>query len=173
MYRYIAGNEELLDAVVETLISHMQQNSEVLAAPEQGWQDFLQRLAHGIRRVSLEHPKAFPLLASCPLKAPWLHPPLRSLEWVEAFLTGLRSEGFSDEAAVAGYKAFTSFLLSHLLLEVAMKGTDLGPLDMLEDEPEKSDSLADSPSVRRLCCGLLADHAAVEFESHSKTYSDA
>lgn len=164
MYRYIPGKEELLDAVVEKMISHMQRDSEVLRAPEQGWQDFLQRLAHGIRRVSLQHPKAFPLVASRPVEAPWLRPPLRSLEWVEAFLTGLRSEGFTDDAAVAGYKAFTSFLLGHLLLEVAMKGADLGPLDVIENQPDEPDSLAEFPSVRHLRDGLSADHAAVEFE---------
>ena len=164
MYRYIPGKEELLDAVVEKLIAQMQRDSEVLEAPERGWQDFLQRLAHGIRRVSLQHPKAFPLVASRPLEAPWLRPPLRSLEWVEAFLAGLSSEGFSDDAAVAGYKAFTSFLLGHLLLEVAMKGADLGPLDVIEDKPERPDSLAGFPSVRRLRDGLSADHAAAEFE---------
>ena len=49
-----------------------------------------------------------------------LRPPLRSLRWVELFLAGLTKEGFSDTAAVQAYRAFTSFLLGHLLLEVAM-----------------------------------------------------
>ena len=55
-------------------------------------------------------------------EAPWLRPPLRSIDWVEDFLDGLISEGFTDESAVAGYRAFTSFLLGHLLLEVATHG---------------------------------------------------
>ena len=72
------------------------------SSPEHGWQDYLQRLAHGIRRVALAHPKAFPLVASRPAEAPWLRPPLRSLRWVEAFLDGLSREGFSDAAARGG-----------------------------------------------------------------------
>ena len=35
-------------------------------SPRDGWQDFLQRLAHGVRRVALAHPKVFPLVASRP-----------------------------------------------------------------------------------------------------------
>ena len=89
----------------------MRADEEIKQPPVDGWQDFLQRLAHGVRRVALAHPKAFPLVASRPPEAPWLRPPLRSLDWVEAFLRGLTDEGFTDEAAVAAYRAFTSFLL--------------------------------------------------------------
>jgi AcrR family transcriptional regulator len=122
LYRYVPGREQLLDAVVERIIDQMEADPDVLEGPEHGWQDYLQRLAHGIRRVALTHPKAFPLVASRPAEAPWLRPPLRSLRWVEAFLQGLAREGFSDQAAVEAYRAFTSFLLGHLLLEVAALG---------------------------------------------------
>jgi AcrR family transcriptional regulator len=164
LYSHIHGKEDLLDAVVQSLIDKMRDDDEVLLEPEDGWQDFLQRLAHGIRRVALAHPKAFPLVASRPPEAPWLRPPLRSLEWVEAFLAGLHTEGFPDEAAVAGYRAFTSFLLGHLLLEVSSHGADVGPLDVLDDETEENGSLKNYPAVRRLRADLAQDHAATEFE---------
>lgn len=163
IYRHVPGKEDLLDAVVNRLVADMEQDPDVLARPTDGWQDFLQRLAHGVRRVALEHPTAFPLVASRPPEAPWLRPPLRSLEWVEAFLHGLTSEGFTDEAAVGAYRAFTSFLLGHLLLEVSTHGADVGPLDVLDDGETKGD-LGDFPTVRRLRAGLAKDHAAVEFE---------
>ncbi len=102
LYRYVPGRENLLDAVVETIMDEMRVDPETLPEPRDGWQDFLQRLAHGVRRVALAHPRAFPLVASRPVEAPWLRPPLRSLTWVEAFLDGLITEGFSDEAAVGG-----------------------------------------------------------------------
>src|SRR5690242_20432977 len=124
LYRYVPGRENLLDAVVETIMDELREDPETLDEPRDGWQDFLQRLAHGVRRVALSHPRAFPLVASRPVEAPWLRPPLRSISWVEAFLDGLISEGFSDEAAVGAYRAFTSFLLGHLLLEVATLGAD-------------------------------------------------
>jgi AcrR family transcriptional regulator len=163
LYRYIPGRQELLDGVVDTIVNQMYDDEEILQFPQHGWQDFLQRLAHGVRRIALAHPKAFPLVASRPPEAPWLRPPLRNLKWVESFLEGLASEGFSDEAAVAAYRAFTSFLLGHLLLEVSSLGADVGPLDVLEDENQTS-SLADYPRVARLHDALAEDHSAAEFE---------
>ena len=162
LYRYVAGKEELLDGVVDRLVAGMRADGEVLDRPQDGWQDFVQRLAHGVRRVALTHPKVFPLVASRPPEAPWLRPPLRSLDWVEAFLAGLESEGFSDEAAVASYRAFTSFLLGHLLLEVSTHGADLGPLDVLDEGSQPG--LEDYPMVSRLRSQLAQDKAAVEFE---------
>ena len=133
LYRYVPGRENLLDAVVDSILAEMEDDDEILASPRDGWQDFLIRLAHGVRRVALAHPKAFPLVASRPVEAPWLRPPLRSMAWVEAFLDGLIGEGFSDDAAAGAYRAFTSFLLGHLLLEVSALGADVGPLDVVDD----------------------------------------
>jgi len=164
LYRYIPGREELLDGVVDMVINDMYQDEEILDSPRHGWQDFLQRLAHGVRRIALAHPKAFPLVASRPPEAPWLRPPLRNLKWVETFLDGLTSEGFSDEAAVAAYRAFTSFLLGHLLLEVSTLGADVGPLDVLEDETNEAENLDAFPHVKRLHAALAEDHSASEFE---------
>lgn len=165
LYRYVAGREELLDGVVDRVVNQMYDDDRVIDAPQDGWQDFLQRLAHGVRRVALSHPKVFPLVASRPAEAPWLRPPLRSLDWVEMFLRGLAQEGFDDDSAVGAYRAFTSFLLGHLLLEVAQHGADLGPLDVVEEEmkPER-DELRPYPHVTRLRSALSEDHAAIEFE---------
>lgn len=164
LYRYVPGRESLLDAVVEYIVDEMRDDPDVIDAPRDGWQDFLQRLAHGVRRTALKHPHVFPLVASRPPEAPWLRPPLRDLRWVEAFLTGLSSEGFSDEAAVAAYRAFTSFLLGHLLLEVSALGADVGPLDVMDDGEDLGGSLADYPAVARLASALAEDHSAAEFE---------
>jgi AcrR family transcriptional regulator len=164
LYRYVPGRENLLDAVVETIMDEMRDDPETIDAPRDGWQDFLQRLAHGVRRVALSHPKAFPLVASRPVEAPWLRPPLRSLTWVEVFLDGLIAEGFSDEAAVAAYRAFTSFLLGHLLLEVAVLGADVGPLDVIDDGESANERPLDHPTVHRLGDSLAENHSAQEFE---------
>ncbi len=163
LYRYVPGRDDLLDGVVEQVMAEMHDDDDVIDEPQDGWQDFLQRLAHGVRRVALRHPQAFPLVASRPPEAPWLRPPLRSLQWVERFLDGLVGEGFSDQAALAAYRAFTSFLLGHLLLEVSVYGADIGPLDVLDDgEPEPG--LGAYPQVRRLASELAEDHSAAEFE---------
>lgn len=164
LYRYVPGRENLLDAVVETILAEMLEDEEILDSPRDGWQDFLQRLAHGVRRVALAHPRAFPLVASRPTEAPWLRPPLRSLRTVESFLDGLIGEGFSDSAAVSAYRAFTSFLLGHLLLEVSALGADVGPLDVIEDGEDRNSKPMVFPTVDRLSDALAEDHSAVEFE---------
>jgi AcrR family transcriptional regulator len=163
LYRHVPGREALLDAVVEHIVEDMERDDDVLIAPRDGWQDFLQRLAHGVRRIALAHPVAFPLVASRPLEAPWLRPPLRSVAWVERFLDGLLEEGFSDANAVGAYRAFTSFLLGHLLLEVAAHGADVGPLDVVEDD-DRDEDLSEYPTLARLRADLSEDHAAIEFE---------
>ncbi len=175
LYRYVPGREELLDAVVKAIVDEMYTDEEILDSPRDGWQDFLQRLAHGVRRTALAHPLAFPLIASRPPEAPWLRPPLRNLSWVESFLAGLRAEGFTDQAAVAAYRAFTSFLLGHLLLEVSTMGADLGPLDVLEEQTEEvasGPSLGEYPSVQRLSSALSENHAAAEFEESLENLLD-
>jgi AcrR family transcriptional regulator len=164
LYRHVDGREGLLDGIVDTIIAETYDDPEVIVTPEHGWQDFLQRLAHGIRRVALRHPSAFPLVASRPPEAPWLRPPLRNLRWVESFFDGLAAEGFSDDVAVVAYRAFTSFLLGHLLLEVAARGADIGPLDVLDTADEPDDALASFPHVRRHRVALAEDQSAVEFE---------
>lgn len=165
LYRYVGGREQLLDQVVESLLVELGDDDDVDKEPHNGWQHFLQHLAHGVRRVALRHPKVFPLIAARPAEAPWLRPPLRSVLWVERFLSGLKQEGFTDATAVGAYRAFTSFLLGHLLLEVAAHGADVGPLDVLIDDPEPDrDALSDYPTVRRLRGALSEDRAALEFD---------
>jgi AcrR family transcriptional regulator len=164
LYRYVPGRENLLDALVEAVLDEMGVDEDVIEAPRDGWQDFLQRLAHGVRRVALAHPRVFPLVASRPVEAPWLRPPLRSLSWVERFLDGLIAEGFSDQAAVGAYRAFTSFLLGHLLLEVSTMGADVGPLDVLDDGEDRNAKPMVYPTVERLSSYLGEDHSALEFE---------
>jgi AcrR family transcriptional regulator len=164
LYRYVPGRENLLDAVVDSILAEMEDDPDILRKPRDGWQDFLIRLAHGVRRVALSHPKAFPLVASRPVEAPWLRPPLRSMAWVEAFLDGLIGEGFDDDSAAGAYRAFTSFLLGHLLLEVSSLGADVGPLDVVDDGEDRNERDTTYPTVERLRGSLSEDHSALEFE---------
>ncbi len=171
LYRYVPGREDLLDGVVDRLISQLDDDDDVLTTPVHGWQDFLQRMAHGIRRVAIAHPRVFPLVASTPPEAPWLRPPLRSVRWVDTFLSGLLAEGFSDEEAVAVYRAFTSFLLGNLLLEVSHRGGAVGPLDLVDEEvPEHG--LRDAPVVERLGPLLSQDESLTEFEESLEALID-
>jgi AcrR family transcriptional regulator len=166
LYRYVPGRENLLDGVVESVIDELYGDPDVHMSAAHGWQDYLQRLAHGVRRIALAHPEVFPLIASRPPAAPWVRPPLRSLRWVESFLTALIDSGFTEDAAVSAYRAYSSFLLGHLLLEVSQKGVKVSPEDRPEGMPVPAPGtdLSEYPTVVRLEPLLSLDESAAEFE---------
>ena len=119
LYRYVQDRDELFDAVVERIVNELADDPEVQLRPVDGWRPYLTGMAHGVRRYARAHPHAFPLVATRPPAAPWVNPPLRSLRWVEAMLTGLAGEGFSDEQVLFTYRTFNGFLLGYLLLETS------------------------------------------------------
>ena len=172
LYRYVNGREDLLEGVVDRLVAELR----VAAAgqdlgPVDGWQGYLQWLARAVRQVARKHPGIFPLMATRHPAAPWLRPPLRSLEVVEDFLEALISRGFTDETAVAAYRSFSSFLLGHLLLEAAALGAQTSPPEEPLDEGAAEVPNADAdldlqafPHVERLQRLLSQDHADAEFE---------
>lgn len=162
LYRYVPGREALLDGVVESVVDELYGDPDVHLEAVAGWEDYLHRLAHGLRRIALAHPEVFPLVATRPPAAPWVRPPLRSLRWIESMLRVMTSAGFSDEAAAAAYRAFSSFLLGHLLLEVSAHGVDTGPVE--EPAVAYTTDLREYPFLRRLEPHLSQDHAAADFE---------
>lgn len=171
LYRYVNGREDLLEAVVDRLVGEIRVDPAGNMHPMDGWQAFLQWMAHEVRRLALDHPKAFPLIATRHPAAPWLRPPLRSLRVVQDFIDGLTSRGFNDEQAVAAYRSFTSFLLGHLLLESATLGAETGPVEVPLDEGDAEVPNADAdldlseyPTVERLRDELSEDHTEAEFE---------
>lgn len=169
IYRYVPGREDLLEAVIAHLLEGLSEDLD--GEMTQTWQGYLQAYAHAVRRVAMDHPSVFPLIATRHPAAPWLRPPLRSIELVEDFLSMLSGHGFTDQQIVETYRAFTSFLLGHLLLECGIRGADTSPLGEPLDEggadiPQKdgTSSLGDAPTVRRLRPLLSQDHAEAEFE---------
>lgn len=168
LYRYVPSRDDLLDGVVHTVLEEFVDPEEEASAPS--WQDYLQRVAHGVRSVAVAHPNVFPLMVSLPPEATWLRPPLRSLAWVERFLAVLRRYGFDDERTVAVYRAFSTFLLGHLLLEVASLGAEISPAEPKTDVAQ--DDLGDYPEIKRLS-PLLAENAfGDEFENSLENLLD-
>src|SRR3954469_20511883 len=62
LYRHVTGREDLLEAVVASLLDGLPAELDVRLA--ESWQGYLQTLAHAIRRIATEHPAAFPLVAT-------------------------------------------------------------------------------------------------------------
>lgn len=170
LYHYVTGREDVLEAVVTSLLDNVTDRLDEDLS--QTWQGYLQTLAHTIRDIALAHPRAFPLVATRHPSAPWLRPPLRSLEVVEDFLTTLGGFAFSDDQVVDAYRSFSSFLLGHLLLEVALHGAETSPVEEPIDEggaqiPNRDGTVelpADS-EVSRLRTKLSEDHGAEEFDT--------
>lgn len=173
LYRYVPGREDLLDGVVDAVVDELFADEDVLLEPQFGWQDHLQRLAHGVRRIALAHPALFPLVATRPPAAPWVRPPLRSLKWVESLLRGLRENGFSAVQAVVAYRAYTSFLLGHLLLEVAQRGVAINALDDPDGAPGATvEDLEEFPLIAELQSLLALDETIAEFEESLESLLD-
>jgi TetR/AcrR family tetracycline transcriptional repressor len=171
LYHHVNGREDLLEGMVAALVEGVRVPTREDLAPTDGWQAFLQHVAHEIRQLALDHPNLFPLVATRPPAAPWLRPPLRSLRLVEEFLNGLIERGLTGDQAVAVYKIFASFLLGHLLLQVAEAGADTAPPEEPLDEggaavPNRDQqlSLDDYPTVRSLATGLRTHDADDDFE---------
>jgi len=163
LYRYVPGREALLDGVVERVVDELFNDPDVDLDGHGGWVDYLQRLAHGLRRIALAHPEVFPLVATRPPAAPWVRPPLRSLRGIESLLQVMTDAGFSDEDAAAVYRTFSSFLLGYLLLEVSAHGVEIGPVE----EPDRAPNgdLSGYPLLQRLEPHLSRDFAAQDFEA--------
>lgn len=162
LYRYVVNRDGLIDGVVERVVEQMYADPLVLLQPGDSWRDYLRRVAGGVRRIALAHPRLFPLIATRPPSAPWVRPPLRSLGWVDSFLTGLQARGFSDEDVVYVYRAFTSFLLGHLLLEVSGRGIET-TVGSDGASPAQPADLSGYPSVLRLAPKLAQDRSEEEF----------
>ncbi len=173
LYRYVSGREDLLEAVVAVLLGGLTDLDEQLGKT---WQGYLQGLAHAVRRIAVDHPAAFPLVATRHPAAPWLRPPLRSLELVEDFLSALSRFGFTDQQVVATYQAFSSFLLGNLLLEAAVRGAETSPVEEPLDEgnatvPNQDGQvdLSGSPTVAKFRHLLSQDRSVEEFEISLET----
>jgi AcrR family transcriptional regulator len=177
LYRHVTGREDLLEAVVAELLDGLSDGLDPQLTGS--WQGYLQTLAHAVRQIALDHPSTFPLVATRHPAAPWLRPPLRSLELVEDFLATLSSHGLTDEQVVEVYRAFSSFLLGSLLLEAAQRGAETSPVEEALDEGSAQVPNADgqldlsgNPVITRFRSLLSEDHSAEEFEVGLETLLD-
>lgn len=177
LYRYVHGREDLLEAVVSRLMDDLTASLDEEMASH--WQGFLQTVAHRVRQIAIDHPRAFPLIATRHPAAPWLRPPLRSVEVVEMFLSALIDQGFTDRQAVDTYRSFSSFLLGQLLLEAAVRGAEISPLEEPLDEggadvPEGDgqEQVDDDAQIVRLRPLLSEDRSDEEFEASLESLLD-
>ncbi len=163
LYRYVPNREALLNAMVDHVIDQMSADPERELEHCEDWRSYLLCVGSGIHRVALTHPKLFPLIASQPPEAPWIRPPIRSLDWVNGFLEGLLRHGMSSEQSVDVYRSFTSFLLGQILLEVSWTSEDLIPTDDSQASPKPELDLSNHPVLGQLMTLLAQPTSQREF----------
>jgi len=88
---------------------------------------------------------------------------------MESFLDTLHRCGFSDAGCVGAYRAFSSFLLGHLLLEVSAQGADVGPIEQADPDDKPTTDLSEYPRLKSLEPELSQDHSADEFDEALET----
>lgn len=157
LYRHVAGKDHLLAGVVDKLIDDLLDDPRITSEAA-SWEEYLFKVGLTMRDLMVDHPRAFPLIATRPPEAPWLRPPLRSIRWVEHFLTSLRHHGFTNRQAVDSYKTFTSFLMGHLLLEATYRGAEVALTGTEGEVTVAPDRLQQYPMVLKLQDQLAEDH---------------
>ncbi len=98
--RLFHDREELLDGIVEAVVDELYADPDVRPISCH-WQEYLQTVAHGVRRAALAHPAVFPLIATRSPAAPTLaQPPMDgNIPGISApmrILRPCRSDGLSS-----------------------------------------------------------------------------
>ncbi|MBN9112600.1 MAG: TetR/AcrR family transcriptional regulator C-terminal domain-containing protein [Pseudonocardia sp.] len=128
LYRFAASKDELLDDVVELVLSELEVPSPDAVS---NWEAVLRRCAHSFRELALAHPHAVPLLVMRPLGTPLGLRPQGTLRPLEAIVDLLIGAGFDQKGALHGYRLFMGFLHGHVLNEVQEQVADPDETDDL------------------------------------------
>ncbi|MFC7575243.1 TetR/AcrR family transcriptional regulator C-terminal domain-containing protein [Klenkia terrae] len=92
---------------------------------------------------------------------------------MESLLRALHTNGFSSVQAVVAYRAYTSFLLGHLLLEVAQRGVAINAIDDPDGSPTANPmDLVEFPLISELQPLLSLDETLTEFEESLESLLD-
>jgi len=108
LYKHVPNKGMLIDLVVERVLAGV-----VPPTPGAAWQARLRHVAHELRRVALEHPHVFPLLATRVPSSPRAFAPL------EVLLGSLGDAGLDDAATLQHFWAVVAYITGALLAETA------------------------------------------------------
>ncbi len=123
LYHYIAGREELLDAMVDVVFAEIE-----LLSNDTDWQSAIRRQAVSTRQALARHPWAISLMESRTTPGP------ANLRHREAFTACLRKAGFSVVMATHANWLLNSYVYGHALQEASLPfDTAEGLAEMTED----------------------------------------
>ncbi|MEU2660771.1 TetR/AcrR family transcriptional regulator [Streptomyces sp. NPDC007325] len=131
LYRYTASKDDLLDGLVETLFLEVEERlskapraadgTAASGGPPVGLPDLrdtLHGIARELYRVAVAHPNVVSLCASRPLTVPLARRPRAVLRVHERLLTLLRAGGLDDATALRVYRAFLSWVLGYIVIDL-------------------------------------------------------
>ncbi|MEP7091396.1 MAG: TetR/AcrR family transcriptional regulator C-terminal domain-containing protein, partial [Nocardioidaceae bacterium] len=104
VYRDVAGNQEIIDSIVDHVFGEME-----LPAPERNWRGEMHRGCGSAREVLRRHPWAVPLLQSRTRPGP------ATLRHLDAVIGCLRGAGFSPEQTAHAYALIDSYVRGRVL----------------------------------------------------------
>jgi AcrR family transcriptional regulator len=116
LYHHVTSKEDVLDGVIDLVVGTIE-----LPDVDVDWADWVRQFARTYRRVALEHPHVFRLVALRPLTtAPALRP-------VEMALQVLRRAGFDGRHALAAFQTLANYTSGFALEEIAAAGGEGSP----------------------------------------------
>jgi AcrR family transcriptional regulator len=160
LYRFAAGKDELLDGVVELVLSELR----VPAADGGHWEEVLRHVARAFRGIALAHPRVVPLLVTRPLATPLALRPLGTLRPLEDLLELLIGAGFDERGALHAYRLYMGFLQGHVLNELQERVHDPEETDDLLRLGLHRLPLREFPRLRSLAAELAAYDGEQELE---------
>jgi len=105
-----------VDGVVDVVLGAVD-----LPRPDLDWADWARQFSRAYRRIALEHPNVFPLIALRPLTTP------QALRPVEMSLEVLHRAGFDGRHALAAFQTLANFTSGFALEEIAAAGGEGSP----------------------------------------------
>ncbi len=108
LYKHVPNKGALVDLVVERVLRDV-----VTPAPGLAWDQRLRHVANELRRIALEHPHVFPLLATRVPSSEHAFAPL------EVLLGALEDAGLDDEETLQHFWTFIAYVTGSLLAETA------------------------------------------------------
>lgn len=129
LYRYTPSKDDLLDGLVETVFLDLEERLSggpaALAEPAEPRsldRSALRQALHGVARetyrVAVAHPSVVSLCATRSLTTPLTRRPHAVLRTHERLLVLLRAAGLDDRAALLLYRAFVSWVLGYIVIDL-------------------------------------------------------
>jgi AcrR family transcriptional regulator len=113
LYRHIAGKDDLLDEVVEVLLSRTWRAPSATI----GWRTWITEAADSLRRLLVREPAALYVYQRRPVVSP------TAVRRMETMLDVLRGAGLGDEAARHAYAAVHTYTVGFAALESSRSAT--------------------------------------------------